>query len=520
MILSNFPLAIVAYFESRPEAHLQTIVLVITSALTLRIIYFLLVKSRSDDIPILNQSFKFEPSILARWRWGLQSKIIMADGYRKFNDRVWRLVRGDRDFLILPYKFLPELNRLSQDTISSRKYHTTTMLSELTGMSIIKHTNHHVKILLSRVTPALPRLLNPMAKRTWTAIERVFPQQHNEWIEVAPLFLIVECITEGIAIALVGPNIPQSSELVEILSEHTKNIFTTVFILRFFPEIIQPYVRWLFPVTWHLQRTWKSLERFVVPEILHRKHENSVVEPAHPDLVTWMVKEGRGTLESDPKLLTRLVGSVGSGGTYSTANFVLGVMADLAAHREATEELRHEIREKHHEINGIWDDVALSSLLKLESVMKETSRLAPSSLTMYGRHILKDYVLSNGLLLKKGQALSVSSYAKSMEPSDFENPEEYKAMRFYNRGQDDLRARPFVSIDGEILTWGSGRWACPGRFVANVAAKLALIKLIDEYDFELADRRKQPNLIMHEFIFVHPYIRIMLRRREDSVGIQ
>jgi hypothetical protein len=37
-------------------------------------------------------------------------------------------------------------------------------------MDVVKETNHHVKLLLSRVTPALPALLEPLMTRIQNTI--------------------------------------------------------------------------------------------------------------------------------------------------------------------------------------------------------------------------------------------------------------------------------------------------------------------------------------------------------------
>ncbi|KAI1367937.1 hypothetical protein F5Y08DRAFT_336212 [Xylaria arbuscula] len=85
---------------------------------------------------------------------------------------------------------------------------------------------------------------------------------------------------------------------------------------------------------------------------------------------------------------------------------------------------------------------------------------------------------------------------------------------------EEHRAKSFRAVDTDILTWGAGRAACPGRLIADVAAKVFLIQMLDEYDLALVDGKPLEPSVLHEFIYFNPESKILMRRRGDSVGIQ
>lgn len=233
-----------------------------------------------------------------------------------------------------------------------------------------------------------------------------------------------------------------------------------------------------------------------------------------------MVESGQNELERDPENLTTLIGSIAAGSTYSITNFCCRTITDLVGHPDILEEVRDEIRRKNAEVQGSWDIAALAGLPKLESAMKESSRLSPGTFLIYSRVVKKDCVLSNGLKLRKGQFVTISAATRTMDPSIFEDPEEYQGLRFCAEGRiKDHHARPFSSVDTDILSWGAGRWACPGRLITDVSAKILLIKLLDEYDFAFVHGKPLPCASMHEFLFFHPENQILVRRREESCGI-
>lgn len=77
----------------------------------------------------------------------------------------------------------------------------------------------------------------------------------------------------------------------------------------------------------------------------------------HPDLLTWMVRDGEAAKIYDPRLLIQLAGSVAAGGTYSTANFACRCISDLTAHPNVLGAIRDEIAQKHQAFvasHGIW----------------------------------------------------------------------------------------------------------------------------------------------------------------------
>lgn len=289
--------------------------------------------------------------------------------------------------------------------------------------------------------------------------------------------------------------------------------------MRWIPTTLQPYVVWLLPAKWHLEHGWKIIESRIVPLIKQRIKETEEGMPTSPDMVSWMVKDGRSELETDPWALARLAGTITAGGTYSTANFVVETISDLVAHPDLLEEVREEIKLQHLKCGGVWDQAAFSDLDKLESAMKESSRLAPSAMLLYGRVVGQDTTLSDGLRLHKDQTIAIGAHLKAMDPLLFKNPETYEGRRFYEADLASHRAQPFHHVDSLLLTWGSGRWACPGRFFANMTAKIMLVKLLDEYDFKFLNGKRPPNVMMHEFILFHPFGKLAVRKRKESLGI-
>ncbi|KAI1147774.1 cytochrome P450 [Nemania diffusa] len=466
-----------------------------------------------------NRLFSFEPSLFARIRWCIWAREILAAADEKADGRPYILARGDKDLVVLPSSLIPEMNRMSADMLNSRQSHAFTLLGDLTGMRVVQNTNYHVRMLLGRISPALPELFAPTASRISSAISREFTTS-DEWVAFKPLPATVRCFSEGIALALFGAKMAENSRLVELTHELTSNVFQTAFVMRTFPSVLQPLCVWLLPSKWRMESNWRELGDFVKPAVRSQaeRYASGKVQDVDPSLVSWMVKDGRTALERDPDVLTTLCGSVAAGSTYSIANFVCRALVDLVAHPDVLDAVREEIRSKSESIGGVWSLAAVSELEKLDSAMKETARLAPGTLIVYSRVVQQECTLA-GAKLQKGQFITMSGPSRALDPTIFENPQEYQGLRFCTEEKiEQHRARPFRTVDSDILTWGSGRWACPGRLVADMSAKILLVQIINGWDFAFVDGKPLKPSAVHEFLFFHPDNQMLARRRTDSLS--
>ncbi|KAI8949232.1 putative cytochrome P450 [Xylaria longipes] len=465
---------------------------------------------RRDSVPTVNRHFRLEPELFSRIRWGMGAEQILKRAQAMYGDRPYNLARGDMDVIVLPAKFIPELNLLSPSLINTREFHSYTLLGHITGIDIVRKTGFHVKILLSRITPAINRILDPMAHRMAAAISRNLSHETQQWITISPLSLYAEFVSEGVSLMFFGSPACDNPDVVRLCHHHTESIFTIVFIMRFVPSYLQSTLVWLLPWKWNLARSWKKIEKISLSEIQRRREQ--IDQGDGEDAISWMVRDGETDLERDPQSLSRLIGALLGGSTYSTASLVTSVVANLTAHPELLDEIRQEIRQKDDKVHGMWNKTTFNSLPKLDSVLKETARLAPSAVLLYSRHMEDDYTLSNGLKLHKGQKVTVNSLVTSMDPKLYKEPEKFIGLRH-------CEGQPFQAVDNNLLTWGSGRWACPGRFVANIMAKIILVKLLNDYEFQFADG-KQPRMFnMHEFVVPSPFNRMKVRRRKDTMEL-
>ena len=437
--------------------------------------------------------------------------------------------------IVVPVEFIPELNPLPETILSSRMAHSYNLLGHLNGVEIVKTTSLYFKTIMNKVTPALPSLTTSLKVRIGREIDSMFPQDSGQWTTIEPLQKIVHCISSAFSMITVGAPLCDDPEHIRLMSEQATlgesilteqillqsslydAVFSIVIVMRLVPSMLQPFLVWMLPAKWKLEKNVRKLESFIIPEAQKLLAQRDL--SSDTNLLSWMIQGSRSDMERDPKILTRLQAVTAAGGTHSVGMFIDNALYDIVTDPRLLEEVREEIREKHKENNGIWDHGAYESLIKLDSALKESARVGPPTMTVYNRLMQSDYTLSNGITLKKGQMICVSGCSIQKDPDIFLNPESYNGLRAYNQSLEDHQAHPFKFADSE-LGWGAGRWACPGRFLANLEAKIILVKLLDEYDFKLPRGKSRPaRITFHDYGFIGQHEKLMVRRRKSSLGL-
>lgn len=98
--------------------------------------------------------------------------------------------------------------------------------------------------------------------------------------------------------------------------------------------------------------------------------------------------------------------------------------------------------------------------------------------------------LSNGLRIPKGARIVLPTAAINMDREFFQDPETFDGFRYYRLRTANEEARntnQMVTVGKKDLTWGYGRHACPGRYIAEVVMKLVVIEFLTRYEIHLPD---------------------------------
>ncbi|KAM3083722.1 hypothetical protein ACMFMG_002168 [Clarireedia jacksonii] len=241
-------------------------------------------------------------------------------------------------------------------------------------------------------------------------------------------------------------------------------------------------------------------------------------------LIADVTALARGTNEKDMEegiVLPAIVSEVRTRGFYknkSEAEFIKGVnyrvmrllfamvdttaltfnhvLYDIIGHEKSVyaARLREEIRETRKKFGGAWTREALGELRLLDSFLKESQRMHPLGYTLGSRKVVRKEgmrirlgAIEGGeeekeIFIQQGERVEGSAWAVHMDPENWDEPKVFKGFR---HAED---AVPSSMPSEKFLSFGFGRHACPGRYIALMIEKLMVIEFLMNYDWKAMER--------------------------------
>ncbi|KAJ3536765.1 hypothetical protein NM208_g6581 [Fusarium decemcellulare] len=113
----------------------------------------------------------------------------------------------------------------------------------------------------------------------------------------------------------------------------------------------------------------------------------------------------------------------------------------------------------------------------------------PPTASTLQRLAVRDVTLKDGTSIPKGTKLEFATCSIHRDEGLYNKANEFEAFRFYRMRQEakasgDGGKHHYVSVRKDMLGWGYGKSACPGRFLAEVEIKLILSFILASYDLK------------------------------------
>lgn len=126
--------------------------------------------------------------------------------------------------------------------------------------------------------------------------------------------------------------------------------------------------------------------------------------------------------------------------------------------------------------------------------------------------------LSDGTTLKRGVSIVVPGGPMARDSEFYNDPRSFEGFRFFRPDEDGVANSPldYTGIEPGNVSWGSGRFTCPGRWYASAMIKLIVANLLLGYDisFPLGQTERPPNSKYD--LDVHPNFsqKIVIKKRD------
>ncbi|KAL2185733.1 cytochrome P450 [Thermothelomyces heterothallicus CBS 203.75] len=425
---------------------------------------------------------------------------LYLEGYRKFRDRVFRIVTPNKfTVVVVPPKYLGELRKLPDDVVDFDQAIAQTMHAKYTkipiGQPLIPHT------IKASLTPALVRINPTIASEVQLSIRKELPPC-DSWtsININQKLLRIVALVSGRV--FIGEELSRSEEYLDAAINYTVELMDARRAVERLRAWQRPFLADRLPEVKKLDQRLAQADRFLRPIVAARRKLQDSEKP--DDMLQWIMDGQDKFRQYSTEELARLQLALSFAAIHTTSVTATNVFYNLAAYPHYIPELRDEIRSVLAEHDGVFTSPALQAMKKVDSFVKETMRLYPTGFAGFQRKVTKTFTLSNGQVIPAGVVIQVPADAIARDPEVFPNADQFDPWRF-SRLREEARSagkaeeaahHQFVSVSPEVLTFGYGRHACPGRFFAANEIKMIIANFILAYDMKLPDgvTERYPNL--------------------------
>ncbi|CAG8464066.1 10196_t:CDS:10, partial [Scutellospora calospora] len=188
-------------------------------------------------------------------------------------------------------------------------------------------------------------------------------------------------------------------------------------------------------------------------------------------------------------LIADSIGLIVFAAMSTTSHSASYVLYNLAGREEYWQELYEEAQEINKQCNEnelTSDDIA--KMVKLDSFVKESLRLAINIISLSHKCISKShYTFENGYQIPSGR-IAILNYVDTINDEGLQghNPSEFYAYRHLERNSSATK------VERSFLTFGGGKHACPGRFLAVNEIKMIVHKIILKYHIRTESGKVMP----------------------------
>jgi cytochrome P450 len=258
------------------------------------------------------------------------------------------------------------------------------------------------------------------------------------------------------------------------LSDHFNRI--QAFVAR---QIRQPFLTGWFKFS-GAKKAHETIARALKEIVLHIIQQRRQRGASRDDLLDMLLEaryEDTGEGMTDRQLLEECL-ILFVAGHETTANALAWTWYILCRHPEVVEKIRKEVKTVLGDQKPTFE--TLPKLVYLSRVLQEAIRLYPPAWILDRVPIEDDHF--GDLALPKGRIIGIYTYGVHRSPKYWTDPEKFDPTRF---AKEEVKKRPAFAY----LPFGGGPRLCIGSNFAWMEMQLTIARMIQRFDFELAEDR-------------------------------
>lgn len=453
------------------------------------------------------------------------AKNLYLEGYKKFKEQAFQLTTTKKatNIVVAP-KFMDELKRLPDDVLSFNEAIEESLQAKYTGVE----TNIEMlpRLVKTSLTPALVRLNPIISDEVVEAMRNELPRS-SEWTEVKIMGKLMRIIAMASGRVFVGPELCRNEDYIDSAINYTVDLLKAIQKVSTIPPWIRPFLAPRRPEVRKVQRRITEAVDFLKPIVQVRREASKDPEYQKPDdMLQWMIDEQEKSGDKDNNNLARYQLAISFAAIHTTSMTATNTLYTLASMPEFVSVLRDDVQQALAEANGVFTNIAMQNMKKLDSFIKECLRYHAMGFSSFQRKVLKTFTLSNGQVIPAGCIIEVPVIGIYNDNEFFPDADKFDPLRFYKMRQSKTEQKTvskqvemvanaqFVSVSQTSLTFGYGRHACPGRFFAVNEIKMILATLLLNYDLRnvAGVKGRYPDLVSGSMVNPDPDRVLLLKK--------
>lgn len=252
---------------------------------------------------------------------------------------------------------------------------------------------------------------------------------------------------------LVGNPACRNPDILKSMVSFTDNVVMNSFLLHGFPQVLHPIIGRLITIPNYLH--WRKASHVLLPIIEQRLKHMQRQEAGDPemknytppeDFITWDIRLAmaeKKPFELDPVVISKRLLPINFAAIHTTVLTGQSWMLDfLSSPPSVLDALRNEILE-HKPSEGHWTKQALSSLVRVDSSIRESQRVSNFAANLIERQVIAPEGLHHpdyGWTLPRGAFVTVNLQGTHHDDEIYEDAMSYDPWR-YSRVREEWEAK-------------------------------------------------------------------------------
>nr|VWO97080.1 Uncharacterized protein [Ganoderma boninense] len=479
-----------------------------------------LIKWRTD--PLRNIPTVGGPSapILSYWtamKTLRDSKGVLQEGYNKHYNSAFKIALLDQWVVLLTGKQLIEdLRKRPESELSlSESIEDIQQIRFTVGREMLDDP-YHVDIVRDKLTRQIPAVLPDVVDELSMVLPEYIPTGTTEdWVEVSVWGSMLNIIARLSNRVFVGPPLCRDKEYLQIAIDFALDLNSDGALINLLPMFVKPIVgHYMSSVKKSVRRAIPYFTPLIKERRARMKEYGEDWSDKPNDALQWVLDMAVPKGYDDVSVVERLL-FINSGAIHTTSNSLTHALYDLASMPEYIEPLREEVEAIIAEEG--WSKAAITKMSKLDSFLKESTRIHGIILTSLTRKACKDVTLVDGTVIPKGTFVAAPQSATHLNEEYYDDAGTFDPFRFSRTREEEGQAlkHQFVNTSTEFIAFGHGKHACPGRFFAVNELKTVVTYILLHYDLKLAgDGTRPKNVYLARNILPDPSGKVLFRKRK------